>query len=59
MQTAFDGLTHDELRNRQLLVDVMTSAGFVNYGHDWWHYSYGDRYWAYATGSDTAIYSGL
>ena len=59
MRTEFDGLTRDELRNRRLLVDTMTSVGFVNYGHEWWHYSYGDRYWAFATGADTAIYTGL
>jgi D-ala-D-ala dipeptidase len=26
----------------------MVGAGFVNYGYEWWHYSYGDRYWAHA-----------
>jgi D-alanyl-D-alanine dipeptidase len=41
-----------------LLVTAMTSVGFVNYAHEWWHYSYGDRYWAYATDS-AAIYDGL
>lgn len=24
----------------------MTAAGFVNYPSEWWHWSYGDRYWA-------------
>lgn len=59
MRTAFDDLTKDELRNRQLLVEAMTSVGFVNYGHEWWHYSHGDRYWAFATGAGAAIYAGL
>ena len=31
---------------RRLLFHVMEAAGFVNYGCDWWHYSYGDRQWA-------------
>ena len=24
----------------------MTSAGFVNFPAEWWHWSYGDREWA-------------
>lgn len=32
--------------NRRLLYHAMLSAGFVNYGCEWWHYSYGDRQWA-------------
>jgi len=28
------------LRNRQLLQRVMERQGFVNYGKEWWHYSY-------------------
>ena len=31
---------------RRLLFHVMEAAGFVNYGCEWWHYSYGDRQWA-------------
>jgi len=34
----------------------MTVAGFVNYPTEWWHWSYGDRYWAYATHRSAAIY---
>ena len=32
--------------NRKLLIQSMTKAGFVNYPTEWWHWSYGDRYWA-------------
>jgi D-alanyl-D-alanine dipeptidase len=42
--------------NRQLLADAMTGAGFVNYPSEWWHWSYGDRYWAVVTGEPHAIY---
>ncbi|NGY63589.1 M15 family metallopeptidase [Lentzea sp. NEAU-D13] len=42
--------------NRTLLADVLDGAGLVNYPTEWWHWSYGDRYWAYATGADHAIY---
>jgi zinc D-Ala-D-Ala dipeptidase len=34
----------------------MESTGFVNYPHEWWHFSYGDRYWAYAKDEPAAIY---
>ena len=43
-------------RNRQLLYEVMTGVGFVNYPLEYWHYSYGDYYWAKANGVDSAIY---
>jgi D-alanyl-D-alanine dipeptidase len=42
--------------NRDLLADVLTSAGLVNYPTEWWHWSYGDRYWAYAENHPHAIY---
>ncbi|MFI5736284.1 M15 family metallopeptidase [Kribbella sp. NPDC051587] len=42
--------------NRDLLADVLTSAGLVNYPTEWWHWSYGDRYWAYAENQPHAIY---
>lgn len=42
--------------NRNILVDAMTSAGFVNYPTEWWHWSYGDKYWALRTGAPCAIY---
>jgi hypothetical protein len=34
----------------------MGSAGFINYSTEWWHWSYGDRYWALITKADSAIY---
>ena len=42
--------------NRQLLAKAMTTAGFVNYPPEWWHWSYGDRYWAVIAGEPRAIY---
>ena len=32
--------------HRRLLATVLTWSGFVNYPTEWWHWSYGDRYWA-------------
>ncbi|WP_329100569.1 M15 family metallopeptidase [Micromonospora sp. NBC_01699] len=42
--------------NRDLLCAALHGAGLVNYPSEWWHWSYGDRYWAYLTGSDHALY---
>jgi hypothetical protein len=42
--------------NRDLLGRALASAGFVNYPTEWWHWSYGDRYWALATGASAACY---
>ena len=35
---------------------VLTAVGLVNYPTEWWHWSYGDRYWALTTGASAAIY---
>jgi len=43
-------------QNRELLAAAMHAAGFVNYPTEWWHWSYGDRYWALLTGSPHAVY---
>ncbi len=43
-------------QNRKLLLDIMQAHGFVNYPTEWWHFSYGDRYWAYHRQMKHAIY---
>lgn len=43
-------------RNRTILADALSGAGLVNYPTEWWHWSYGDRYWALLTGADHALY---
>lgn len=43
-------------RNRAILAEALSTAGLVNYPTEWWHWSYGDRYWAMATGAPSAIY---
>lgn len=59
MRTHFEPIDPLHRRHRRLLCEAMEGAGFVNYGHEWWHFSYGDRYWAHATDADAAIYGGL
>lgn len=43
-------------RNRTILADALSGAGLVNYPTEWWHWSYGDRYWALMTRADHALY---
>lgn len=33
--------------NRQLLLEVMHSGGFVRHATEWWHFSLGDQMWAW------------
>ncbi|KAA1421095.1 M15 family metallopeptidase [Nocardioides humilatus] len=41
---------------RLVLADALSGAGLVNYPTEWWHWSYGDRYWALMTGAAFAPY---
>ncbi|MGF1493130.1 MAG: M15 family metallopeptidase [Microcoleaceae cyanobacterium] len=34
-------------QNRQILAQLMTSAGFQQHPNEWWHFSYGDQMWAW------------
>jgi len=43
-------------KNRKILIEVMTKAGFVNYPLAWWLWSYGDAMWALQRGRTKAIY---
>lgn len=36
--------------NRRLLKEIMEECGFVPYQGEWWHFDYGNVYWAKATG---------
>ncbi len=54
--TAATNISAEGARNRAVLGTAMTAAGFVNYPTEWWHWSYGDRYWALASGASAALY---
>lgn len=42
-----------------VMAKALEEVGLVNYPTEWWHWSYGDRYWAMATGATAAIYGPL
>ena len=43
-------------KNRKIMSAVLSTVGFVNYPTEYWHWSYGDRYWAYRKKEKHAIY---
>ncbi|MFE1752568.1 M15 family metallopeptidase [Streptomyces anandii] len=50
------GLSSTARDHRDLLADCLREQGFVNCPSEWWHWSYGDRYWALLTGAPAAVY---
>ena len=53
----FDATISADARfERSVLADALSGAGLVNYPTEWWHWSHGDRYWAWATRSPAALY---
>jgi D-alanyl-D-alanine dipeptidase len=54
--TGADSIGAQARENRNVLGRALASAGFVNYPTEWWHWSYGDRYWALGAGAPAACY---
>ncbi|MDX2694788.1 dipeptidase [Streptomyces ipomoeae] len=54
--TGADNITAEARAHRDALAAALTAAGLVNYPTEWWHWSYGDRYWALTTGAPAALY---
>ncbi|HPL93305.1 MAG TPA: M15 family metallopeptidase [bacterium] len=44
-------------KNRKIMADALRAAGFYNNKNEYWHWSYGDYYWARAHGRRAALYS--
>jgi D-alanyl-D-alanine dipeptidase len=55
-ETRAEGVTGAARANRLLLCEAMEAQGFVNYHREWWHYSFGDRWWAAHKGEVRAFY---
>lgn len=54
-----DGLTKAQLANRLLLQNLMQEQGFAPFYAEWWHFSHGDREWAFFYGQPCAVYGPL
>ena len=54
-------LTEEQKKNQKYIMKLMKSENFVQQPSQWWHYSYGDRYWAVYKGKRTsgAIYGSV
>jgi D-alanyl-D-alanine dipeptidase len=50
------GISAPARAHREILGRALTAEGFVNYPTEWWHWSFGDRYWALLTGAANACY---
>lgn len=44
--------------NRRILYNVMIEAGFTNLPSEWWHYDFGDKFWAHFKGKKP-VYIGI
>ena len=44
--------------NRRLLYNTMVGQGFTNLPSEWWHFDYGNRFWAFYK-KKKAIYRGV
>ncbi|MER6507122.1 M15 family metallopeptidase [Nonomuraea sp. NPDC001636] len=54
--TAAAGIPAQAREHRKILAAALEPVGLVNYPTEWWHWSYGDRYWAMSTGAPAALY---
>ncbi|GGT13175.1 M15 family metallopeptidase [Nonomuraea spiralis] len=54
--TAAAGIPAEARVHREILAAALEPVGLVNYPTEWWHWSYGDRYWAMSTGAPAALY---
>jgi D-alanyl-D-alanine dipeptidase len=54
--TDAEGLDEQARGNRRVMGHALRTVGMVNYPTEWWHCSYGDRYWALTTGATAAIF---
>lgn len=56
VKTFYSGLTIKQKTNRLLLHNLMIKEGFAPYYEEWWHFSYGDKEWAWFYNKNYAIY---
>ena len=49
-------ISKEAKKNRLLLRKIMLAVGFAPFDGEWWHFSYGDREWAFYYKKKCAIY---
>lgn len=50
-------ISQEGKNNRMLLRKAMMDQGFAPYDGEWWHFSFGDKEWAFYYKKDSAIYT--
>ncbi len=58
-QTASTYVSKEAKENRQIMSKALLEVGFINYPYEYWHWSYGDRYWAYHVNAPYALYGSI
>ena len=59
IQTNSTLISAEARANREILGKALSSVGFVNYPAEFWHWSYGDRRWAFVTNAPCAVYGAV
>lgn len=54
--TFYPNLTPEQKENRLFLKKIMTDEGFAPFLGEWWHFSFGDKEWAFYYKSPKALY---
>lgn len=58
-QTNSKAISAEARKNRAIMNKALLAVGFANYPTEFWHWSYGDRYWAFMQKKPFAIYGAL
>jgi len=58
-QTDSHVISSEAQENRKIMTRALEAVGFSNYPTEYWHWSYGDRYWAYQNNQPHAIYGSV
>lgn len=56
-QTNSKHISEEAKANRAIMNRVLEAQGFANYPTEYWHWSYGDRYWAFVKHKAHALYA--
>jgi zinc D-Ala-D-Ala dipeptidase len=57
--TSASNISEKAKQNRNILIAALSGNEFINYPTEWWHWSYGDRYWACHAKKPFAIFGSI
>jgi D-alanyl-D-alanine dipeptidase len=52
-------ISKEAKKNREIMSKALLEVGFINYPYEYWHWSYGDKYWAYHVNAPHALYGSV